>query len=60
MFLQRGGNIQELAGIIDLQSAIIAYADVTFAIAVMCAVSIPLVFLMRKPKAPAGPVEMGG
>ncbi len=58
-FLQHG-TIAQLTRAVDLQAVILAYADATLAIAVVCVVCAPLIFFMRKPKAPAGPVEVGG
>ena len=46
------GNVDALSGLVNGQAAILAYADATFAIAIVCFVCIPLVLLMRKPKAP--------
>jgi len=54
------GTLGQLAKLIDLQAVIMAYADATLAIAIVCFVSVPLIFFMRKPKAPKGPVEVGG
>ena len=59
-FLHHGGTIAALSGLVTSQAAILAYADATWATAVVAFVCIPLVLLMRKPKAPAGPVEIGG
>jgi DHA2 family multidrug resistance protein len=58
-FLQHG-SVAELAQLVNGQAAIASYADATFAVAFVAAVCLPLIFLMRKPKAPGGPVEMGG
>lgn len=58
-FLEHG-TIGGLARAVDLQALILSYADATLAIAVVCAVSAPLIFFMRKPKRPPGPVEVGG
>jgi hypothetical protein len=44
------------------QSTILSYADATFLVAIVAALCIPLVMLLRKPKAGAAPpahVEMG-
>ncbi len=59
-FLHHGGTIDALSGLVTSQAAILAYADATWATAVLAFVSIPLVLLMRKPIAPTGPVEVGG
>jgi DHA2 family multidrug resistance protein len=58
-FLQRGSAAQ-LGALVNGQAVILAYADATLAIALVCIVCAPLIFFMRKPKAPAGPIEMGG
>jgi DHA2 family multidrug resistance protein len=55
--LARGLSVPALAETINAQAAVLAYADATFAIALLAAAATPLVFMMRKPKAPAGPVE---
>ena len=60
LFLQRGGSLPELAGIVNGQAAILAYADATFVIAIVALCFTPFVFLMRRPKKPSGPVEVGG
>jgi MFS transporter, DHA2 family, multidrug resistance protein len=49
-----------LSGLVNAQSLVLSYADATYAIAFMCAICLPLIFLMRKPKAPKGPIEVGG
>ncbi|HMD02544.1 MAG TPA: DHA2 family efflux MFS transporter permease subunit [Candidatus Baltobacteraceae bacterium] len=53
-FLQQGGSTAALAGIVDSQAAILAFADATFVIALVAAVCTPLVFLMRKPRVGGG------
>jgi DHA2 family multidrug resistance protein len=58
-FLAQGSLVQ-LGRIVNGQAAILAYADATFAIAAIAAASTPLILLMRKPKAAAGPIEAGG
>jgi len=58
-FLQHG-SAGQLADIVNGQAVILSYADATLAIAIVCIVCAPLIFFMRKPKAPAGPIEMGG
>jgi DHA2 family multidrug resistance protein len=58
-FLQHG-SVAGLAGAVNAQAVILAYADATLAIAIVCVVCAPLILFMRKPKAPAGPVEVGG
>jgi DHA2 family multidrug resistance protein len=58
-FLTQGSPAQ-LSQAVNGQAAILAYADATFAIAVVAAGCSPLILLMRRPKGPAGPVEVGG
>lgn len=58
-FLQHG-TLAQLARQIDVQALILSYADATLAIAVVCILCAPLIFFMRKPKKPSGPVEVGG
>jgi hypothetical protein len=40
----------ELAGLVNGQALILAYADATLAIAIIAFLGVPLVFLMRKAK----------
>ncbi len=54
------GSVAQLSGLVNLQSTIVSYADATFVIAVVALAFTPLVLLMRKPKAPHGPIEIGG
>ncbi len=42
--------LTELAGLVNGQALILAYADATFAIAIVAFLGLPLVFLMRKAK----------
>ncbi len=56
----RHGTTSQLAGFVNEQAVILAYADATLAIAIVCVLCAPLIFFMRKPKAPAGPIEVGG
>jgi DHA2 family multidrug resistance protein len=58
-FLQRG-SVAQLSRIVNGQAAIEAYADATFAVAFVAAICLPLIFLMRKPKAAGGPAQIGG
>ncbi len=58
-YLSGGGSVGGLSGLVNLQSAIISYQDATLFIAFIALIFTPLVFLMRKPKAPAGPIEIG-
>lgn len=59
MFLQ-SHSLVALSGAVNAQALVLSYADATFAIAIVCAVCVPLIFLMRKPKAQRGPIEVGG
>jgi DHA2 family multidrug resistance protein len=59
-FLAHGGTVTQLSQIVNSQAAILAFADATYVIAIVALAFTPLVFLMRKPKAPSGPVEVGG
>ncbi len=54
-FLGQGGTAQELAGLVNQQAAILAYADATMVIAVVCLVCSPLVLFMRRRRQPAAP-----
>jgi DHA2 family multidrug resistance protein len=61
-FLHTGGTVDQLSGLVRQQSTILSYADATFLVAIVAALCIPLVMLLRKPKAGAAPpahVEMG-
>ena len=56
-FLQHGGTTSQLAEIVNGQAAILAYADATMVIAVVCVLCSPLVLFMRRRRqstAPAG------
>ncbi|MBD5633321.1 MAG: DHA2 family efflux MFS transporter permease subunit, partial [Candidatus Eremiobacteraeota bacterium] len=53
-------SLDALAGAINGQALILAYADATLAISIVCIACAPLIFFMRKPKAPKGPIEVGG
>jgi DHA2 family multidrug resistance protein len=59
-FLSNGGTLRGLIGLVNGQAAILAYADATAVIAIVAVLVTPLVLLMKKPKKPAGPVEIGG
>jgi DHA2 family multidrug resistance protein len=50
----RHGTAAQLSGVVNDQAAILSYADATLTIALISIVCVPLVFLMRKKKAPAG------
>ncbi|MBD5657062.1 MAG: hypothetical protein IAI50_18075, partial [Candidatus Eremiobacteraeota bacterium] len=54
------GKIGQLSAIVNGQATVLAYADATLAVAVVCVVCLPLIFFMRRPKAPAGPIEVHG
>jgi DHA2 family multidrug resistance protein len=51
-------SVGALAGAVDGQSMILAYADATLAISIVCIACAPLIFFMRKPKVAAGPTEV--
>ena len=51
--------LAQLSSLVNGQALILAYADATLAISIVCVLCAPLIFIMRKPKKPAGPVEMG-
>jgi MFS transporter, DHA2 family, multidrug resistance protein len=54
------GTKAELASLIGTQSTVLSYADATFLIGFLCLLSIPLVLLLRKPRAARAraPVEI--
>jgi DHA2 family multidrug resistance protein len=54
------GALAGLAGIVGAQSAVMAYADTSFAVALFAAIAIPVVFIMRKPRADGVEIEFGG
>jgi DHA2 family multidrug resistance protein len=58
-FLANGTQAQ-LSNLVNSQAVILAYADVTLAIGLVCVACAPLVLFMRKPKPAAGPVEVAG
>lgn len=49
-FLSHHGTLGQLGEIVNGQAAILAYADATMAIAVICLFCTPLVLFMRKPR----------
>jgi DHA2 family multidrug resistance protein len=55
-FLQHH-SLASLTNIVNGQALVMAYADATWAISIVCILCSPLIFFMRKPKAPAGPVS---
>ncbi len=52
-------SVGALSSLVNGQALIMAYADATLAISIVCVVCAPLIFIMRKPGKPAGPVEIG-
>ena len=52
-------QIAQLAGVIGGQAIVLAYADTNYAVALLCVIAIPCVFIMRKPRT-GGTVEFGG
>ncbi len=52
--------IGQLAGLVNAQSAVLAYADATYVTALIAALFMPLVFLMKKPGRPQGQLQVGG
>jgi MFS transporter, DHA2 family, multidrug resistance protein len=59
-FLQHGGTVGQLAGLVNSQAAILAYADATMVIAVVCVLCSPLVLFMRRRRQPATPAGAPG
>ncbi|MGA7570162.1 MAG: DHA2 family efflux MFS transporter permease subunit [Candidatus Aquilonibacter sp.] len=54
-FFQEGGTVSQLAGLVNSQAAILAYADATMVIAVVCILCTPLVLFMRRRRQAAVP-----
>ena len=52
------GSLAQLSALIGTQSTVLSYADATFVIGVLCVLSIPLVFLLKKPRQSNRPVEI--
>jgi MFS transporter, DHA2 family, multidrug resistance protein len=52
------GTREQLAGLIGTQSTVLSYADATFFIALLGVLSVPLVFLLRRPRKTHKPVEI--
>jgi DHA2 family multidrug resistance protein len=52
-------QIAQLAGLVDGQAIVLAYADTSYAVALVALLAIPLVFIMRRPRT-GGVVEFGG
>jgi DHA2 family multidrug resistance protein len=48
-----------IEGIVSGQSAVMAYADTSFAVALFAAIAVPVAFIMRKPRT-GGEIEFGG
>jgi DHA2 family multidrug resistance protein len=53
------GQLAGIAGLVHGQATVMAYADTYYAVALISALAIPLVFVMRKPRT-GGTVEFGG
>lgn len=49
-FLQQGGTLVELTNLVRSQSAVLAFADATFVMALVALFCTPLVLLMRRPR----------
>jgi DHA2 family multidrug resistance protein len=45
------GTTAQLAHLIDVQSVVISYADATYLVGILCVLCLPLVFLLRRPRA---------
>jgi len=56
LFLQHGGTTGQLAELVNAQAAILAYADATMVIAVVCVLCTPLVLFMRRRRQTDAPV----
>jgi DHA2 family multidrug resistance protein len=52
-------SLAALARAVDTQALVLSYADATLALSIMCVACVPLIFFMRKPKVPKGPIEVG-
>jgi MFS transporter, DHA2 family, multidrug resistance protein len=52
------GSIGQLAALVYTQSTVLSYADATFMVSAIGLLSIPLVFLIRRPKRSNQPVEI--
>ena len=57
-YLAHGGTLPQLTQVVNTQ-ALVAFADVNYALMGIALLCIPLVFLMRKPKASAGLCDEG-
>jgi DHA2 family multidrug resistance protein len=49
-FLQHGGTLTQLSNIVRSQSAVLAFADATFVMALVALFCTPLVLMMRRPR----------
>lgn len=52
------GSLAQLGALINLQSTVLSYADATFLVSAIAILSIPLVFLIRKPNRSNQPAEI--
>ena len=52
------GSIAQLSALINTQSTVLSYADATYLICILGVLSIPLVFLLKKPRQANQPVEI--
>jgi DHA2 family multidrug resistance protein len=52
-------QLSQLARIAGGEATVMAYADTSYAVALVCVIAVPLVFIMRRPRT-GGPVEFGG
>lgn len=50
-YVAHGGSLRSLAGLVDTQALVLAYADATYVMMLIALVCVPLVFLMRRRKA---------
>jgi DHA2 family multidrug resistance protein len=57
-FLQHGGTLVQLSNIVRSQSAVLAFADATFVMALVALFCVPLVLIMRRPRQTAA--QVGG
>jgi DHA2 family multidrug resistance protein len=52
-------QLSQLAGMVGNEATVMSYADTSYAVALVCIIAIPLVFIMRRPRT-GGSVEFGG
>jgi MFS transporter, DHA2 family, multidrug resistance protein len=57
-FRDFAGTTAQLAHLIDVQSTVISYADATYLVGILCVLCLPLVFLLRRPRAAGRIVEI--